>query len=51
MIKDLLTKNASETDLAEVQKREVKALEVAYRTPEHREAVSAFLEKRTPNFR
>jgi enoyl-CoA hydratase/carnithine racemase len=26
------------------------ALEKAYRTPEHREAVAAFLEKRAPDF-
>jgi enoyl-CoA hydratase/carnithine racemase len=51
MIKQLLTANASETDLAAVQRREITALEQAYRTPEHREAVSAFLEKRTPSFR
>ena len=51
MIKELLTANGSETDLAGVQRRELGALEQAYRTPEHREAVQAFLEKRSPNFR
>lgn len=51
MIKELLTQNATETDLELVQRREGQALEVAYRTPEHHEAVRAFLEKRTPNFR
>ena len=51
MIKDLLTRNANEVDLAEVQRREMEALEAAYRTPEHREAVTAFLEKRPPKFR
>ena len=51
MIKDLLSRNAVETDLDAVQGRELDALERAYRTPEHREAVSAFLEKRPPKFR
>lgn len=51
MIKDLLTRNANEADLAAVQRREFEALEAAYRTPEHREAVTAFLEKRPPKFR
>ena len=50
MIKDLLTVNSAGVDLGEVQRRELSALEVAYRTPEHREAVSAFLEKRAPVF-
>ncbi len=50
MIKDLLTVNSAGVDLGEVQRRELSALEVAYRTPEHREAVSAFLEKRAPIF-
>jgi 2-(1,2-epoxy-1,2-dihydrophenyl)acetyl-CoA isomerase len=51
MIKELLTANADETDLVAVQRRELAALEQAYRTPEHREAVTAFLEKRSPRFR
>jgi enoyl-CoA hydratase/carnithine racemase len=51
MIKDLLTQNADERDLDAVQKREFDALTVAYKTPEHREAVTAFLEKRPPKFR
>lgn len=51
LIKELLTANADETDLAEVQRRELAALEIAYRTPEHHEAVRAFLEKRPPVFR
>ena len=51
MIKELLTANGSETDITAVQRRELTALEQAYRTPEHREAVQAFLEKRPPNFR
>lgn len=51
MIKELLTTNADETDLAAVQQRELAALQIAYRTPEHREAVRAFMEKRPPDFR
>lgn len=51
MIKALLSANAAETDLAAAQKREIEALNLAYRTPEHREAVTAFLEKRAPKFR
>lgn len=51
MIKELLTQNAVEADLAAVQRRELAALEVAYRTPEHREAVTAFVERRAPQFR
>ena len=50
MIKDLLTANATDGDFARVQRRELEALEVAYTTPEHREAVQAFLEKRPPDF-
>jgi enoyl-CoA hydratase/carnithine racemase len=49
-IKALLTQNGSETDLGKVQRREIEALTEARRSPEHREAVSAFLEKRTPDF-
>ncbi|MEM8923918.1 MAG: enoyl-CoA hydratase-related protein [Actinomycetota bacterium] len=50
MIKDLLTENMTETSLHEVQKREQRALDAAYATPEHREAIAAFLEKREPDF-
>jgi 2-(1,2-epoxy-1,2-dihydrophenyl)acetyl-CoA isomerase len=49
--KQLLTDNGAESDLSLVQRRELAALEVAYTTPEHREAVAAFLEKREPDFR
>lgn len=51
LTKQLLTANAAETDLALVQRRETDALKVAYATDEHREAVSAFMEKRPPQFR
>ena len=50
-IKQLLTQNANETDPTAVQKREIAALQQAYATPEHKEAVAAFLEKRKPVFR
>jgi enoyl-CoA hydratase/carnithine racemase len=46
MIKDLLTRNACETDLAEVQRREMRHLQACYKTPEHAEAVRAFLTQR-----
>lgn len=51
MIKDLLTANASDTDLRAIQKRESELLRECWTTPEHKEAVSAFLAKRTPKFR
>lgn len=51
MIKQLITQNSAETDMALVQKREVEQLEIAYRSPEHKEAVEAFLHKRQPKFR
>ena len=51
LIKQLLTLNADEPDLAVVQQRELEALDHAYTTPEHAEAVRAFLEKRPPVFR
>lgn len=47
-IKQLLSENGAETDLAAVQRREIEALQRAYASPEHKEAVSAFLEKRGP---
>lgn len=51
MIKELLTRNACETDLLEAQRRETRYLRECYKTPEHAEAVRAFLEKRPPVFR
>lgn len=50
-IKDLLAENGSETNLDLVQKREVAALAIAYRSSEHKETVQAFLEKHEPDFR
>lgn len=50
-IKDLLTRNGCETDLGLVQSREISALADAYVTPEHKEAIAAFMEKRAPKFR
>ena len=51
MIKQLATQNAVETDLRLVQQREGEGLKTAYVSPEHKEAIAAFLEKRTPDFR
>ncbi|HEX5095013.1 MAG TPA: enoyl-CoA hydratase/isomerase family protein [Acidimicrobiia bacterium] len=50
-IKQLLTQNANETDPRAVQMREVRRVAEAYATPEHKEAVAAFLEGRKPTFR
>ena len=51
MIKELLGRNGTEPDLKAVQSRESELLDRCYTTPEHREAVSAFMERRTPRFR
>ncbi len=51
MTKALLTRNASETDLDRVQALESEMLRECWKSPEHAEAVSAFLEKRPPRFR
>jgi enoyl-CoA hydratase/carnithine racemase len=51
MIKQLLTRNGSATDLTEVQRAETALLRECWKTPEHHEAVRAFLEKRPPKFR
>jgi enoyl-CoA hydratase/carnithine racemase len=49
--KRLLTLNAAEGDLDVVLRREFAALDRCYASAEHREAIDAFLEKRTPDFR
>lgn len=50
MIKQLLTANAVESDLRTVQRRESELLRECWKTPEHAEAVAAFMEKRPPKF-
>ena len=50
-VKELLTVNGAETDIALVQQREGEALAKAYASAEHKEAVDAFLEKRPPDFK
>ena len=50
-IKQLLSENGSDPDLRAVQRRETERLRACWETPEHREAVSAFLERRPPRFR
>ena len=45
------TEGPGEVDTRAIQKREIEALQQAYATPEHKEAVAAFLEKRKPTFR
>jgi 2-(1,2-epoxy-1,2-dihydrophenyl)acetyl-CoA isomerase len=51
MVKQLITVNAAESDLALVQKREGEALAKCYTSPEHKEAIKAFMEKREPDFK
>ena len=51
MTKRLLTANPTEGDLDLVQKRESELLRECWETPEHAEAVQAFIEKRPPKFR
>ncbi len=51
MIKSLITQNMTETDMRAVQQREGAALAECYKSPEHREAIDAFLEKREPDFK
>ena len=48
--KQLLLDNAFETDLRTVQGREMDVIGRAFATPEHAEAVRAFIEKRPPEF-
>ena len=49
-VKELLTANGVETDIAKVQEREGRVLAKAYASAEHKEAVEAFLAKRAPVF-
>jgi enoyl-CoA hydratase/carnithine racemase len=49
--KQLLTRNMSEASLDDVQRLELKMLKQAYETPEHQEAIAAFLDKREPDFK
>jgi enoyl-CoA hydratase/carnithine racemase len=51
MVKELLTRNGTEPDLDLVQTRELDLLDICYASPEHAEAVNAFLEKRPAKFR
>jgi enoyl-CoA hydratase/carnithine racemase len=51
MIKTLLSQNSMATDIGAVQRRETEMLRECWKTPEHREAVDAFLAKRPPRFR
>lgn len=46
-IKELLTINANESDLATVQRREIEFLQRAYASPEHADAVQSFLASRS----
>jgi enoyl-CoA hydratase/carnithine racemase len=50
-IKQLISENGCATDLEAVQRREQERLLQAYASPEHKEAVAAFLEKREPDYR
>jgi len=48
--KQLLIDNALETDLRAVQEREMEVIARCFESPEHAEAVRAFIEKRPPEF-
>jgi enoyl-CoA hydratase/carnithine racemase len=51
MTKALLSRNACDGDLGRVQRYESELLRECWKSPEHKEAVSAFLAKRPPRFR
>jgi enoyl-CoA hydratase/carnithine racemase len=51
VVKELVTANMAEPDIKAVQRREMAALAEAYKSPEHHEAIAAFIEKRPPNFK
>ena len=48
--KELLTENAFDADLHAVQERELAVISRCFASPEHGEAVTAFMEKRPPQF-
>jgi len=50
MIKELLAQNPLDANLDAVMERELLRDQIARRLPDHREAVTAFLEKRPPQF-
>jgi enoyl-CoA hydratase/carnithine racemase len=50
-VKELVTQNMAESDIKLVQRRELTALSECYKSPEHHEAISAFIEKRPPSFK
>jgi len=50
LIRKLLREHANASDVQAVMRAEGRALDQAYSSWEHREAISAFLEKRTPDF-
>ena len=50
MIKELLARNPMDPDLEAVMEREGLRDQIARRLPDHKEAVTAFLEKRPPRF-
>jgi enoyl-CoA hydratase/carnithine racemase len=50
MIRKLLISNVHNDSVASVMKSEGDALAVAYNTWQHKEAIAAFMEKRTPDF-
>jgi len=49
--KQLLAENATEADLQRVQERELATVQRCFASPEHAEAIAAFVEKRPPRFR
>jgi len=51
LTKQLLTRNGADPDYPAVMRREFDAIESCYTSPEHREAIRAFQEKRAPRFR
>ncbi len=51
MTKQLLTENLVESDLTLIQRREQKLLAECWKSPEHAEAIAAFVEKRPAKFR